>query len=723
MGAFSVGTATVTGNGNPERIAATSASATLFDVLGFRPQLGRLYTVEEDFPGLGQVVVLSHGFWQRRFAGDPGVVGRTVMLGGTSFEIVGVMEDGTEPPGATTDLWWPLAFDRSQITNRSGHWLTVVGRLADGVAFESANAELETTVVRWSTVYAGLHTSDPVNHPLTLVELDDELLGDVRPTMLMLAGAVGLVLLLACANVANLLLARGQGRSREIGVRAALGAGRGRISRQLLTESLVIALLGGGLGLAVGSWGTAILLRMDPTSIPRILEVGLDAPVVVFTVVLTLVTGVVFGWLPALAASRTDLATVLSAGGRGDSHGRETRRTLNGLVVAQVAVAVVLLVGSGLLIKSFALLQRVDPGFDAAGRIAFDLNLPGRDYQSLDQMMAFYDRVMDDVEALPGVGNVALARNLPLRTTSRQEGVVLEGKTNSVNQGSYPVEYQAVSSGYFATMAIPVVRGRNFTESDRRDMPTVAVINETMARTYWSEDEDPVGWRMRALFARQNTGWVTIVGVVGDVRQEGLAAVTKPELYLSMRQALGGAGWMRSASVIVRSGVGPNMLSNGIRNVVRNVDENVPVVNYQSLDAVVAGTLTQQRFVVLLLALFGAAALAIAAVGVYGVISFSVARRTQEIGIRMALGANQGTVLRQVVNGGMRMAGLGAVIGVGIALASSRVLESQLYGVSVRDFYVFSGGAGVLLVVAVVASLVPALRASRVDPHVSLRAE
>ncbi len=723
MGAFSVFTATVTGNGNPERIVATGASATLFDVLGFRPQLGRVYTVAEDFPGRGLVVVLSHGFWQRRFAGDPGVVGRTIVLSGVSFEVIGVMEDGVDPPRATTDVWLPLAIDRSQITNRSGHSLTVIGRLADGETFESALAELETTVVRWSDVYAGLHTSDPVNHPLTLVELNDELLGGIRPAMFVLAGAVGLVLLLACANVANLLLARGQGRSREIGVRAALGAGRARISRQLLTESLVIALLGGALGLTLGSRGTSVLLQMDPNSIPRILEVGLDVPVVVFTVVLTLVTGVVFGWLPALNASRTDLATVLSAGGRGDSHGHETRRTLNGLVVAQVALAVVLLVGSGLLIKSFALLQRVDPGFDAAGRIAFDLNLPRNDYQGLDAMMAFYDRVMSGVEALPGVSGVALARNLPLRSDSRQEGVSLEGKTNTVNQGAYPIEYQAVSSGYFATMAIPVLRGRGFTKSDRRDVPTVAVINETMARTYWSDDEDPVGWRLRPLFAGRNADWVTIVGVVGDVRQGGLSADTKPELYLSMRQALGGDGWMRSASVIVRAGADPNLLSRGIRNIVRDVDANVPVVNFQSLDGVVADTLTQQRFIMLLLAFFGAGALAIAAVGVYGVISFSVARRTHEIGIRMALGANQSNVLRQVVNDGVRMAGLGAAIGVGLALASSRVLESQVYGVSVRDFYVFSIGAGLLLLISVVASLVPALRASRVDPNVSLRAE
>ena len=636
MGAFSVFAATLTGDGNPERIAATGASATLFDVLGLRPQLGRVYTVAEDFPGRGLVAVLNHGFWQRRFAGDPAVVGRTIMLEGVSYEIVGVMEDGADPPGATTDVWLPLAFDRSQITNRSGHGLTVIGRLADGETFESAFAELETIVVRWSDIYAGLHTSDPVNHPLTLVELDDELLGGVRPAMAVLAAAVGLVLLLACANVANLLLARGQGRSREIGVRAALGAGRARISRQLLTESLVIALLGGGLGLAAGRWGTALLIRMDPNGIPRILDVGLDVPVVVFTAVLTLVTGVFFGWLPALNASRADLATILNTGGRGGSHGRDTRRTLNGLVVAQVALAVVLLIGSGLLIKSFALLQRVDPGFDVAGRVAFDLNLPRRDYRDLDDMMAVYDGVMSGVEALPGVSSVALARNLPLRTASRQEGIFLEGKTNSINRGAYPVEYQAVSSGYFTTMAIPVLTGRGFTESDRRDVPTVAVINETMARTYWSDDEDPVGWRLRPLFAWRNADWVTIVGIVGDVRHGGLSAVTKPELYLSMRQALGGIGWMRSASVIVRAGVDPNFLSSGIRNVVRDLDENVPMVNFQSLDAVVADTLTQQRFIMLFLALFGSGALAIAAVGVYGVLSFSVARRTQVIVIRMA---------------------------------------------------------------------------------------
>jgi putative ABC transport system permease protein len=721
MGAFSVGTSTVTGEGAAARIEVAATSASLFQVLGFRAHVGRLYTAEDDRPGNNQVAVLSHGFWLRRYGGTGDALGQSLVINGVAYEIIGVMAEGVKLPGATADVWVPFGYDRAQITDRSGHFLEVVGRLAPNATYGSAVAELEAILARWPDVYAGQHTPNPETHPMTLIALNDHLLGGIRPAMLVLAGAVGAVLLLACANVANLLLARGEGRSREIGLRAALGAGRGRISRQLLTESVVIAVAGGGLGLVLGKLGIDMLVRLEPGEIPRLGQVGLDASVVAFTVALSVATGVVFGLLPSLKASRTDLTTILTSGGRSGGQGHDTRRTLSGLVVAQVALAVVLLIGSGLLLKSFAVLQRVDPGFTPDNRLAFDVGLAAADYPDMEAIMGFYGAVTEGVGALPGVTDVAVVRNLPLHLYSRQEGVQIEGKVNSENEGSYPIQYQGVSPEYFSVMGVPLLRGRVFDRTDRRGGPVVAVINETMARTYWP-DEDPLGWRMDPGFAR-DIDWITVVGVVGDVRQTDLAATVKPEMYVSLEQVPGGFGWIRSASVIVRTDLDADALSSSIRAVVAGVDEDVPVANLQSLKAVVAETLNEERFVMLLLAIFAGGALLIAAVGVYGVISFSVARRTQEIGIRMALGAPQRRVLGEIVSSGTRLAAAGAAIGVTLAFLSSRVLESQLYGVSVRDMFVFTTGAGMLLLVSLVASLVPAYRASRVDPNASLRTE
>lgn len=720
MGAFGTWIATLTGGGAAERVVVAGTSATLLDVLGFRTHIGRVFTADEDRPGLNQVALLTHGFWRRRFGGAPDIVGRTIGLNGVSYEVLGVLQESTKLPGEEADVWIPPGFDRGLITDRSGHYLTVVGRLAPSASLASAFAELESTLARWPEQYAGQHTPNPETHPMTLVTLDEQVLGEVRPAILVLAGAVAGVLLLACANVANLMLARGEGRIREIGLRAALGAGRARISRQLLTESLVVSLAGGGLGLVIGKLGTDLLVRMDPGQIPRLGDIGLSGTVVTFTVALSLLTGMVFGLLPSLRAARTDLAVILASGGRGAGQGRETRRTLSGLVVAQVALAVVLLIGSGLLIKSFAALQHIDPGFDAANRLSFDVSLSGADYPQPDDILRFYHEVTEGVRALPGVGAAAVVRNLPLYVSSRQEGIRIEGKTNDAYSGAFPVQYQGASPDYFTTAGIPLLQGRVFTEGDRRGQPLVAVVNETAARTYW-KDEDPVGWRIRPLFARDTVA-VTIVGVVGDVRQDDLAADVKPELYLSLDQTQGAFGWIRSASIIVQTDLAPSV-SAAIRRVVAEVDENVPVANLQSLDAVVANTLNQERFMMWLLAVFAGSALVIAAVGVYGVMSFSVVRRTQEIGIRLALGAPHRRVLREVVAGGLRLAALGTGLGVTLAFVVSRVLESQLYGVSVRDGFVFTGGVGVLVAVSLIASLVPALRASRVDPNLSLRSE
>lgn len=721
MGAFGTSTATVTDDDGAERVGVAFVTASLGDVLGHRAAVGRAIGVEEDRPGAGRFVVLSHGYWTRHFAADPGVVGTRLRLGGVDSEIIGVMEEGTTLPGASVDIIVPSQFDRAGITNRSGHWLTVIARLAPESTIEGAAAELDLMLVRWDDVYAGQHTPEPIQHPMRLVALDDQVLGDVRPAMLVLVGAVGLVLLLVCTNVANLLLARGESRRREIGVRIALGAGRARIAKQLFTESVILAIVGGAGGLLLGTFGTGLLLKMDPGGIPRLSDVSLDARVAFFTAAISIVTGILFGLLPARGAARTDVAGMLNAEGRSGTLGRSGGRMLSWLAVAQVALAVVLLIGSGLLIKSFSHLQRVNPGFASEHRLAFDVSLPSQSYPEREDVLGYYDAINSEIDALPGVNAVALVRNLPLRTSSRTEGMLIEGKQVGPNEEAHSVQYQGASPGYFSTLGVPVLRGRAFAESDRLDAPPVAVINESARRAYWG-DENPVGTRIHALWAGRDYDWITVVGVVGDVRQSGLSVAALPEIYLPAAQTPPGSfGWIRNASIVVSASVEPVSLFSAVRAAAGRIDRSIPVVNLQSLDRVVTDTLLRDRFFTVLLSVFAAAALMIASVGVYGVIAFSVARRTKEIGIRMALGAQRPQLIRQVLGAAAKMAGVGATVGLAVALVASRALESQLYGVSVRDVYVFASSAGVLVIVALAASLVPAYRASRVDPNTSMR--
>jgi putative ABC transport system permease protein len=725
MGAFTTNVVTITGNGNAARVTGAYTTATLLEVLSIRASVGRVFSPEEDRRGNTDVAVLGHALWTERYGADPDIIGRTVTVNGNALVVVGVISPDVSLPEQSADIWMPLGFDRSRITNRSGHWLTVIGRLAPAATLASAFAELEAMLVRWEEVYADNHTPEPNFHRMTLVPLDDQLLGNVRPAMLVLLGSVGLVLLLACTNVANLLLARGESRHKEIGIRAALGAGRSRISRQLLTEGLVMAVVGGALGLLIATYGTTLLVALAPDTIPRISEVGVDGRAITFTAALSIMTGFVFGLLPSVRISRVDLSTALMEGGRAGSLGRETRRTLSGLVVSQVALAVVLLIGSGLLIKSFVTLQRVNPGFSAESRLAFDVSLTANAYPEREDVLAYYARVTDGIETLPGVRSVAVVRNLPLRTSARVEGIFIEGRLtrSGESQESFSVDYQGVSPGYFSTMGIPVMHGRGFEDSDEFVVTPVAVINETAARAYW-QGQEPLGARIRALFAGRDWEWITVVGVVGDVRHNGLSTEPRPELYLPLAQTPAGTmRWMRDPSVVIRVAGDPTALASAVREVVRRTDPDVPAANLGTMLEVKDATITRERFLMLLLTVFASTALVIAAVGVYGVVSFSVARRTKEIGIRMALGAEPRHILSSVLKHGVSLSGAGAAIGLGIAFASSRVLESLLYGVSVRDLMVFALGSGVLLSISLIASLVPAYRASAVPPTTSLRGE
>lgn len=738
MGAFGTGGVTVMGDGAPERVTAVWTTASLFQVLGATASIGRLYTEPEDRPGAELVTVLSHGYWTTRYGADPSIVGRgTITVDGTPFRIIGVLPREfqlgfTRPSFAGQQrtaslgpgLYFPLGLDQASLTSRSGHYLVVVGRLASGTPLASARAELHTFLRRWQETYAGQHTTNTTLHPMTLVSVADQLYGDIRPIMWLLLAAVGLVLLLACANVANLALARGETRVREIGIRRALGAARRRVAVQLMTENLLLAVVGGTLGLALAWVGTELLLALEPGSLPRAGEVSVDWTVVGFTLGISVFTGLLFGTVPALRTARADLTTVLRSGRRGGSAGRESRKLLRGLVVAQVALAVLLLIGSGLLIKSFVLLNRVDPGFDPEHRIGFDIMLSNGAYPERDDVVRFHDALLERLAAVPGVSSVAAARGLPMREGIGTETFVIDGRPVAPDRGNPSADYQTVTGGYFATMAIPMVRGREFTAFDRADAPPVALINEAAATRYFP-GENPVGRRIQGTFEGPDPDWRTIVGVVGDVRQNGLDRAPRPELYLPLAQTppTWAVGVIRSSGVVVRTELEPEALGPALRQAVASLDPGVPVANLGTLEEAVSASISSQRFVTVLLSIFAMVAVVISAVGVYGVIAFSVARRTQEIGIRLALGADPNRMLRSVVASGVGLAALGGLIGIALALVGTRLMQSLLFGVAAHDVGVFTGGGIMLLAVALAASLVPARRASVTDPTTSLRAE
>ncbi len=727
VGAYSIQPVTVTGSGMAERRQAAYTSRSLFDVLGVSASIGRTFSEDEDMPGGANVAILSHAYWQSHYGGEPGVVGtQTVMVADTPFDIIGVMPVDFEPPINAPAFYLPAPFDRSTIINRSSHNWTAVARLKPGATFEAAEAELRAILPRWEEVFAGIHPNDPVNHPLWLVPLTDEVFGAVRPMLWVLLGAVGLVLLLATANVANLLLARGEARGREMGIRGALGAGRRDLIQQMLTESVVLATAGGVAGLAVAAGLMTLFKALDPGGVPRLEQVSLDWSVIGFTAAITIGAGVLFGLLPALQAARNDVKAALQEGGRGGSTSRQSKRALQTLVVTQMAFAVVLLIGSGVLIKSFLTLQSVDPGFETEHRVAFGVQILSSTYPARADKLAFYDRLRQELAAIPGVSEVAFARALPLRSRLGSEGIVVEGRPVGPdgNQPSQAVDFQVASDGYFHLMGIPLVQGRAIEPTDVAESPLVILINEAAAHAYF-QGENPIGQRARLLFSPTDWPNVTIVGVVGDVHQRGLASVARPEIYVPHRQVP--AGWARSIvsslNIVLRADLPLETVGPVIRQTVQRLDPSVPLSDLGTLDQAIANNVATERFVTMLLTLFAAVALVISAVGVYGVMAFSVARRTREIGIRLALGAEPGQVLGSILKGALTIAAIGAGIGLVTASLATSVLESLVYQVSVRDTVVFIVSPIVLMFVALVASLVPAWRAAAVQPMETLRAE
>src|SRR5215207_6705897 len=694
----------------PERVAGANATPSLFRALGVRPLLGRVFGPEDERPGAEGVVLLSHGLWQRRFGGDPNVVGKSVKLNGPAYTVVGVLPPDFIISPRRYELYRPISFSDSQRVNRRGRYLTVLARLRSGVTAEQARAEMNAVGSRLAAQYP----EENVGRSATIDPLDKTITWNTRTALLTLLGAVGFVLLIACANVANLLLGQAAGRRKEMAVRAALGAGRLRLVRQMLTESLTLSLLGGLAGLLLAKWGVGLLVSLSPASLPRAEGAGLDLRVLGFALSVSALTGLAFGLVPALQASKVELTDALKSV-RSTGGGRRSLAR-GALVAAEAALSLVLLVGAGLLVKSFVRLTGVELGFDPTHVVAADISLPYR-YNTQEKRAEFYRQLLTRVESLPGVSSAAVSQSVPLSGEEHGAQFMVVGREpapdGSDRHGSI---FHRVSEGYFKTLGVRLLRGRNLNERDTAGAPGVALINESLARRVFP-GEDPLGKQI-VLAADDTPRPREIVGVVSDTRYVTPNLEPYSEIYVSYLAE----PWFHM-SLVVRVAGDPAASVDGMREGLSALDKEVPLANVKEMEEYVHDSLSPQRFSALLLTLFAVAALGLAALGVYGVISNSVARRTHEIGIRLALGARRGDVLRLVVGQGMRPVLLGLGAGLAGALALTRVLESLLYGVSAFDPSVFAGVSLLLAATALVACYLPARRATRVDPMRALRHE
>ncbi|HKY05517.1 MAG TPA: ABC transporter permease [Blastocatellia bacterium] len=702
----------LTGRGEPERVQAVGVSANFFSVLGVEPAHGRAFLPEENWEGSDLVVVLSSGLWQRRFGKDPEVVGQTIHLNGRPRTVVGVMPEGFDFPTKRADMWIPLGLNPKDIPGlRRPHFFKVIARLKEGVSIEQAQAEMNSIAARLEEQYPDTNTQMGVG----LGSLQEFLVGETRPTLLVLLGAVAFVLLIACANVANLLLARAASREREIAIRSALGASRLRLVRQLLAESLMLSALGGALGVLIAVWGLDVLVSLAPQNIPRLNEVGLDSRALGFTVSVTFLTGLIFGLLPALQSSKPDLNETLKDGGRKGAGGLRSRRSLSALVVSEVALSLVLLIGAGLMIKSFVRLQQVDPGFDPENILSFKLSLPGVRYPKPENAITFYESLTERLRALPGVKAAGMSDHIALEGYAWTSDFTIEGRPPE--EYGVEVRHKSIDPGYFETLGLSVLKGRNFTTAENRSGPGIIIINETLARQHF-KDEDPIGKRIKFSKPERQSPWRTIVGVVSDEKQDGLDKPVRQEIYEPLFQNL-----RYSMTVVARTTGDPQGLIGAVRGEVQSLDKDLPIYDVSTMEQIIASSVTGKRFTMTLMMIFAAVAMVLAAVGLYGMMSYSVTQRTHEIGIRMALGARRADVLRLVIGQGMTLVGGGICLGLAVAFALTRLMENLLFGVSATDPAIFAIIAAVLVSVALLASYIPARRASKVDPLTALRYE
>jgi putative ABC transport system permease protein len=697
--------ASLSGGTLPEAVLGEQVTYEYFDVLGARAALGRTFRHADDIPNAPRVVVLSHQLWTQRFGGDPSIVGRPVPINGESHEVIGVMPPSFTP-GLVTNaaLWRPMRLNPVNPSRNSAVFRTI-GRLKSGVSLAQARAALDLLARRLATAYPESDSGKGINP----VPLQEQRVGSVRPAVFVLLGAVGFVLLIACVNIANLLLSRASGRMREIAVRRALGADRLRIVRQLLTESVLLAMVGGAVGVLLGVWGVPALKGIAPAGTPRIDEVGVDRVVLMFALCLSVLTGILFGVVPAWHAASDGSMPALKLGGRGqpaDGGGRARKA----LIVAELALALMLLVGGGLLIRTFVALQHADLGFNPDRVLTGFVLPPPATYSTDARRLAFYDAVLARAAALPGVQQAALSSVIPLGGDSDTD-FQIEGRPIAGNgRDARIVWYRIVSANYFDAMKIPVRRGRLF--AAREAEPTI-VINETMAKRHWPND-DPIGRRVRI----GDGPWLTIVGIVGDVQVRGARGTNEVEAYIGY--------WHNpepGVNIVLKTATDPMALGEPLRRAVKEVDPAIAVSGVATLEGAIADANGDSRFQAMLVAIFAGLALALAAVGIYGVMSYAVARRTQEIGVRLALGAAERQIVGLVLGDTLRLAAAGLVLGLAGALVVGRALQRLLYGVGATDFATFAATAVLLVVVAIVASWVPARRAMRVDPMEALRIE
>ncbi|MEK6299736.1 MAG: ABC transporter permease [Acidobacteriota bacterium] len=705
-------------DGEPERVEALLVTPELFSVLKVTPQAGRVFMPEEAQDGHDDVVLISDELWRRRFGTSPNLVGEKVIVNGRNNTVIGIMPPGFAFP-QRTELWKPLWFPADQLTgqSRGNRGLDVIGRLKQSVTASEAQAEMDHLAARLTEQYPRNYESR--GWSIGVVPLLDDYVGEARKGLLVLLGAVAFVMLIACANVANLSLTRATARRQEIALRLALGATRLRVTRQLLTESVLLALAGGAAGLLIAAWGTGLLLRFAPDDLPRIHEVRMDGRVLAFTFAVSLVTGVLFGLVPALAASNPDLNETLKEGGRGGTGSAKRQRMRSAFVIAEITLALVLLVGAGLMLKSFWRLQRVDPGFNPDGVLTMRMMLPFEIYEKPSQRGAFYKQALERIGSAPGVEAVSATSQVPL-TEGGSSGTI-SGENSAVGPTDLPVEaeWRWVTPDYFKAIGTMLMAGRDFTDADAEGAPPVAVVDESFAERYYP-NEDPVGKRIKRGKLDSTRPWMTIVGVVRHVQSRRLDATSGVQVYFPFYRD----PTAYNMSLVVRtSAADPLSLSETVRAAIQSLDNNQPVYDVFTLRQIVGDSMSQRRFAMLLMGMFAAVALALAAVGIYGVMSYSVAQRTHEIGIRVALGATTGEVLKMVIAQGMTLTSIGVTIGLAAAFALTRLLETLLFGISATDWVTYAEISALLTGVALLACYLPARRATQVDPMIALRQE
>ena len=719
MAAAQSTSATVTGRDKAEQLRALQVSPNMFSLLGVQPVQGRAFQDGEDQPGRDHVAILSHQLWQRRFGGDPGIVGESLTLNGESVTVVGIMPEWFHfaPFWITrSEIWMPLNLS-GRLNERSGRSLRVFARLNDGASLQQAQSEMDVICRRLSQQYPATNT----NLTATVVPLHEKVVGNIRPTLLVLLGTVAFVLLIACSNVANLMLVRANGRQREVAVRLAIGSSRWGLVRQSLMEGLLLSFAGAAIGLVLAKWGVAALTAgLPPFSLPRQQEVSIDRAVFAFALLLSLITGLFSGLAPAFRTFRADLQEALKSGGRGATSARGENRTRSLLVIGQVALALMLLIGAGLMLRTFQHLQAVDPGFDPRNLLTMEIAAGGTAYPSGPQRIRFFEQLRPRLESLPGVESVSFINHLPVNGDIWTLGITVAGREAPPPGQGPSAAYRVVQPGYFSTMKAPLTRGRDFSAHDGPGSTPVVIINESLARHFWT-GQDPLGQRIALNGRGPNPAWMTVVGVVKDIVQTDWTAKPQDEIYLPHAQSA--AQQFSYMTLLLRANGDPQQLARAVESAVYALDKDVPVSRVETMEQVIGDKLWRGRLSMVLLGTFAAIALALAALGIYGIISFTVSQRTNEIGVRMALGARGEDVLGMILRNGLSIVIAGVAAGLAGAIALTRVLATLLYGVTPTDPLTFAAVSAVLIVVAVVACAIPALRAARVDPIIALRYE